>query len=219
MNVRILAACTAATIAVCLIPSPALGAENTRHALGTRPALPKTAAVLGPISRHPDAEPYGAGSTVTNSGTNQVDFGAFEDGDIIVCTDPLSPTGHAGIFDHRCYTSIYSYGIISANMTPVNGVQREKCIKYRSYDRAYGLWVPSQYGHRFQARDFAAKQLGKPYSVFCSKTDLRSFYCSKVAWVAWRFTAGVDLDGDGGYWVWPIDLVTSANTRIFGLWT
>ncbi len=193
-------AALAAALTLCLIPSTAI-ADNVS------------------VPPHIDLAPIGAGALVTNSGTNKVDFSTFGDGDIIVCTDPTSLTGHAGLFDARYYSGIDSYAVISANVTPRNGVQREKCAKFRSFDRAYGLRVPSFASRRTQARDFASSQIGKPYSLICSKTDLRSFYCSKVAWVAWHYAAGIDLDGDGGYWVWPIDLVTSRYTKIFGLWT
>ena len=29
---------------------------------------------------------------------------------------------------------------------------------------------------------------------------------------------GVDLDADGGFWVWPVDLVNSSRTSLFGYW-
>jgi hypothetical protein len=151
-------------------------------------------------------------------GANRVTFGSFRDGDMIVVLDPSSLTGHAGLFDSRYYGGLTSMALWSSNVTPLNGVQREPCLKYRAYDRAFGLWVPSEYNHRTAVRDFAARQVGKPYSIFASKTDLRSFYCSKLAWTAWRYTSGADLDGDGGFWVWPVDLLTSTCTRIFGYW-
>lgn len=152
-------------------------------------------------------------------GANKVSFAAFRDGDMVVVLDPLSVTGHAGLFDSRYYSTLYSFAIWSANVVPVNGVQREQCLKFRAYDRAYGLWVPGESNHRTAARDFAARQVGKPYNIFAKKTDLRSFYCSKLAWAAWRYTSGLDLDGDGGYWVWPVDLVNSSHTRVFGFWS
>jgi hypothetical protein len=152
-------------------------------------------------------------------GRNGVSFGSFQDGDMIVVLSPSSLTGHAGLFDRRYYTSIYAFAVWSANVTPVNGVQREQCLKFRAYDRAYGLWVPSESNHRVAARDFASRQVGKPYNILGAKTDLRSFYCSKLAWASWRYTAGVDLDADRGYWVWPVDLVNSPLTRVFGYWS
>jgi len=151
-------------------------------------------------------------------GRNGIAFTRFTDGDLVVVTDPSSVTGHSGLFDRRYYTGLSSFAIWSANVKPVNGVQREACEKYRAYDKAYGLWVPSEANHGMQARDFAAKQVRKPYSILGSKLDLRTFYCSKLVWAAWNRVSGVDLDGDRGYWVWPIDLVNSRYTACFGTW-
>jgi cell wall-associated NlpC family hydrolase len=157
-------------------------------------------------------------ATRPGDGANRIAFTSFEDGDIVVVLDASSPTGHAGLFDHRYYAGLSSYAVWSANTRPVWGVQREQCAKYRLYDVAYGLDVPSKRAYRFRARDFAARQIGKPYSVFRSKTDTRSFYCSKLAWAAWYYAARIDLDHDGGIYVWPVDLVLSRHTRLFGLW-
>jgi uncharacterized protein YycO len=123
------------------------------------------------------------------------------------------------MFDRRFYTDIRSYSVLSANTAPANGVQREQGLKYRTYDRAFGLSVPSKSGYAIAARDYAYRQMGKPYSVAAPKTDLRSFYCSKLVWAAWRYTSGLDLDADGGFWVWPVDLVNSRYTSLFGYWT
>lgn len=181
----------------------------------------------GPEAAVPRADGSGSGSTHAlapllsgGGGTNSISFAQFVSGDIVVVLDPLSLTGHAGLFDRRFYSNgIMSYAVISANVAPANGVQREQCVKYRNNDKAWGLWVPSEANHTGAARDFAYRQMGKPYNVLASKTDLRSFYCSKLVWAAWRYTAGVDLDYDGGYWVWPVDLINSSHTRVFGYWS
>ena len=154
-----------------------------------------------------------------NAGTNSISFTSLTDGDIVVVTDPNYFTGHAGLFDRSRYASILSYAMLSANLEPYKGVQYEKCAKYRLNERAYALRVPQEFGHRLAVRDWASRQLGKPYSVFAAKTDLSSFYCSKLAWAAYRYVAGVDLDADGGFWVWPIDLVNSRYTALIGYWS
>lgn len=197
------------------------------------PSVPGSTSPLATISRDPIAAPAlprvdgsGFGSTHVLSpllsgggGTNTISFAYFVSGDIVVVLDPLSITGHAGLFDRRFYSSIQSYAVISANVSPANGVQREQCLKYRANDRAWGLWVPSEANHSAAARNFAYAQMGKPYNIIAPKTDLSSFYCSKLVWTAWRYTSGLDLDGDGGYWVWPVDLITSKYTRVFGYWS
>ena len=197
------------------------------------PSVPGSSSSLATVPRVPVPAPAvpradGSGTGLTHDlapllsgggGTNQISFAQFASGDIVVVLDPLSITGHAGLFDRRFYVNIYSYAVISANVSPANGVQREQCLKYRACDRAWGLWVPSEANHSVAARDFAYRQMGKPYSIIGAKTDLSSFYCSKLAWAAWRYTSGLDLDGDGGYWVWPVDLINSRYTRVFGYWS
>ena len=153
-----------------------------------------------------------------NAGTNSIEFTSLTDGDIVVVTDPNYFTGHAGLFDRSHYSGILSYAMLSANVQPYNGVQYEKCAKYRLNDCAYALRVPQEFGHRFAVRDWTSRQLGKPYSILATKTDLSSFYCSKLAWAAYRYVTGVDLDADGGFWVWPIDLVNSRYTALIGYW-
>jgi hypothetical protein len=189
---------------------------------GVSPALAQVGSIEGQrpaMGVHPDVAPVTASLISGGSGTNTISFANFDDGDIVVVQDPWSITGHAGLFDERFYSSIRSFAVLSANTSPADGVQREQCLKYRSQDRAWGLWVPSVASYGAAARNFAYRQMGKPYNIFAAKTDLSSFYCSKLAWAAWRYTAGVDLDADGGYWVWPVDLINSPRTRVFGYWS
>ncbi|MDO8964804.1 MAG: hypothetical protein Q7W30_09990 [Coriobacteriia bacterium] len=152
-------------------------------------------------------------------GTNRITFTYFDDGDIAVLQDPWQIGGHAGLFDRRYYTAnLFSYAMISANVKPVRGVQREQCVKYRAYDRAYGLYVPSVGSGAFRARDFAARQIGKPYDLGASKWQTSRYYCSLLVWASYWYTYQIDLDGDRGYWVWPSDLLTSKATKVFGIW-
>jgi hypothetical protein len=220
-NTKLARLMAAVACAALLTPSPALAAQREK-------GLPKP-----PVVAHPDIAPSVPGNIQGTSlkmsaslgsvipgatGTNSVTFGSFKDGDILVVLDPAGLTGHAGMFDDRYYDSIYSYAMWSANTSPVNGVQREQCVKYRANNEAFGLRVSGGTYYRASARNFAARQLGKPYNILGAKTDLSSFYCSKVAWTSWRYTLGVDLDADGGYWVWPVDLINSRYTILFGYW-
>jgi len=102
--------------------------------------------------------PVGSASLISggNAGTNSISFTSLTDGDIVVVTDPNYFTGHAGLFDHSHYSGILSYAMLSANVDPYNGVQYEKCAKYRLNDRAYALRVPQEYGHRIAVRDWAS---------------------------------------------------------------
>ena len=192
-------------------PGPSGFAAGASPLAGTRSALLDASATEVPLV----VSLSGSGS----GGSNSISFAHFDDGDMVVVLDPVSLTGHAGLFDDRFYSSIYSYAVISANVSPQDGVQREQCLKYRAYDRAYALWVPSAVTHAVQARNWAYGKMGKPYSLAAAKTDLRSFYCSKLCWGAWKYTSGLDLDADGGYWVWPVDLINSRYTTLFGSWS
>lgn len=213
----LLAAC-ACMMALCVV-NPAYAAGHHSHkkvgadgGVPRRWDLPKPAAVP-----HPDVAPPGAGGLL-GDGTNTISFSAFDTGDIIVV---LGTTfGHAGCWSDALYSAargLSSYCIWSANVTPVNGVQLEQPIKYRAYDRAYGLWVPSKASYGATVIGYCAQQKGEPYNILSSKTDQSRWYCSKLPWVAWKLKAGVDLDADGGYWVWPVDLVNDGQTSLFAM--
>jgi hypothetical protein len=223
ITTRICAALAAASI-VLAGASPALALTGLAPGFGTHP---DTAPILAdgrdlqtPVSGEFAAISITGQLTGHMSGTNSISFDKFRDGDMVVVEDPAGITGHAGLFDRRFYVDIRSYSVISANVNPANGVQREQCLKYRANNEAWGLYVIGQTStRRTVARAWAYSQMGKPYNLLAAKTDLRSFYCSKLAWAAWRYTAGVDLDADGGYWVWPIDLVKSPHTGLIYHWT
>ena len=218
---RFIRATSVAALALLLVPQAALGLA--KPSLSTHPDRAPIETQVGPgsLTVSGASSSYDALSSLSgggSGGSNSIVFTSLYDSDIIVVLDPSSLTGHAGLFDRSHYSGILSYAMLSANVQPYNGVQYEKCAKYRLNDRAYALRVPQEYGHRFAVRDWASRQLGKPYSILATKTDLSSFYCSKLAWAAYRYVAGVDLDADGGFWVWPIDLVNSRYTALVGYW-
>lgn len=151
--------------------------------------------------------------------TNRMSFSYFSNGDMVVAGGRGSLTGHSGLFDRAYYTAILSSKAVwSANTTPLKGVQREYCSKYRSYDKAWALWVPNHQNHATEAVYYCRRHSGQPYDLSSSKSNQTRWYCSKLCWAAWRWTAGVDLDADGGYWVWPTDLVHDGQVRVFGFW-
>jgi hypothetical protein len=164
-------------------------------------------------SAHDDTAP--ASASGTGDGSNAIVFSGFESGDMIVTGGSL--TGHAGEWDGGYYRgSLYDACIWSANTTPVNGVQREAPRKYRAYDCAWGLWVPSLSAtKRAAARSYCRIQLSEPYDISSSKSNQSAWYCSKLCWSSYRYTVSFDLDADGGYWVWPIDLVNDGQTAVF----
>lgn len=181
---------------------------NPNGSVPARWDLPKP-----PVTRHADTAPKSAGGN--GDGTNTLSFASFETGDMVVVGGTL--TGHAGEWDSTYSRgSIYDNCIWSANTQPANGVQREAPRKYRAYDYAYGIWVPTaSAAARANARSYCRSQLGEPYDISSAKSDQSRWYCSKLCWSSYRYTAGLDLDGDGGFWVWPIDLVNDAQSSLF----
>jgi len=78
-------------------------------------------------------------------GTNQISFGGFDYGDIILVHDGVVAWGyyrHVGMWDSDFYNgSIYDKCIWEANVDPTNDVHRASPQKFRNYDYAVGLWV------------------------------------------------------------------------------
>jgi len=203
-----------ALLIVSALASPApVAAAQVKHAnkdgsVPSRWDLPKPAK-----SSHADEAPTSAGGDGT--GSNTLSFAAFDSGDMVVTGG--TATGHAGEWDgYYFHGSLYDNCIWSANTSPADGVQREEPRKYRAYDYAWGIWVPSLSAtRRASARSYCRSQSGEPYDIASSKSDQARWYCSKLCWSSYRYTSSVDLDGDGGYWVWPIDLVNDSQTSIF----
>lgn len=202
-------------VAGCLAPGTAAAAPSGEPA-GVADGGRGGGRLVKPAAEaHPDVAPQTA-STLPSDSYNPITFDRFQTGDLVVVLG--TATGHAGLFDRSLYSSIYSSAVWSANIQPFYGVQRETCIKYRNNPRAYGLRVSGHLDHAYTARNYARSWQGRPYSLAGAKTDERTFYCSKVDWLAWRKAAGVDLDADGGFWVWPVDLLNDSQTALFGYW-
>lgn len=205
-----------AFVAVCaslVILASALPAYAGPHkSLDSNGRVPKKWDLEKPkVARHPDEAPTTASGN--GDGSNTLSFGAFDSGDMVVGLG--TATGHAGCWADSRYVTAESSCVWSANTTPVNGVQLEKARKFRSYDYAYGLWVPTKASYGNSVVSYCAAQAGEPYNIASSKTDYTKWYCSKLPWVGWKLKAAIDLDADGGYWVWPVDLVNDSQTTVF----
>lgn len=150
-------------------------------------------------------------------GTNNISFENFDTGDIILVHDGFCIYGyyrHAGIFDSSRYNgSLDDRCFISAEWTP--GVVLETPNLYRGYDEAVGLWVPSvSFNQKNSIISYLSQQLGKSYNILSSKSNRNEWYCSKLPWAGY-YDKGVDIDGDGGYWVKPVDIYNSDKTSLF----
>jgi uncharacterized protein YycO len=174
--------------------------------------------------RGPKGEPqpdWSPGDSFGNpTGTNNISFTSFDSGDIILVHDGNVAWGyyrHAGMWDSDFYNgSISDLCVWEANVSPSNDVHRASPSKFRGYDTAIGLYVPSATTtQRYNTTMFAAQQNKKPYSFTSSKTDYSKFYCSKLVWAAYKEKASKDLDYDGGLYVYPDDLFDSTLTSVF----
>lgn len=154
---------------------------------------------------------------------NRLDFGKIITGDVIVSVNgkfSITNSGHAGLQNKARYTNLDSACVLSANKTPRWTVQYETARKYRGYDRAFGMRVAvPESAHRYSARDFCVNQLGEPYNIFSSKSDLTRWYCSKLAWAAYYYNFNErrdghdkDIDYNSGPTVWPYDIVRDNDT-------
>ncbi|EFN92606.1 hypothetical protein HMPREF9278_1914 [Mobiluncus mulieris FB024-16] len=133
---------------------------------------------------------------------------------------PIADFGHAGIVtcdESRCGEETIEAYPWFASPTGQDGV-RHYTNNWKKGNRNHFVLLGAKNSNRSKragAANFAEAQVGKPYSVFASKTDYSSFYCSKLVWAAWR-SQGHDFDSNGGAWVLPMDLVNSYGTVI--LW-
>jgi uncharacterized protein YycO len=151
--------------------------------------------------------------------SNLITFNNFTEGDIVVVRTGAGSLGHAGMFCQARYSGLNSYAMISSNVSPKWGVQYETCQYYRTYEEAWGLRVKGMgYSNRLTARKWAEAQLGKPYGPTPIKTDKSSFYCSQLMWAAWYWTYKVDIDGNGGTVVLPMDIVIDGSLSSLGYW-
>lgn len=205
----------AAACALLVITVPTIAGATPQRGkhLNADGSVPRKWNLPTPELASDDSTPVAAGGT--GDGENDLSFVSFDDGDIVCAFPGSTLTGHAGIWSDALHTSPDARCVWSANLTPVKGVQREAAVKFNGYDYAYGLWVPTRYAFGRSAVSWCAAQLGEPYDIMSSKTDYARWYCSKLAWAGWMVRAGVDLDGNGGYWVKPADLVNDSQTSTF----
>lgn len=217
MSTSKLTAAFAAAIIAATVFAPAVHAAPPAETPGVglardeiRPDIPKDPAALAAGA---DEAPASAG--LPGDGSNNLSFANFEDGDIILGFDTWS-VGHSGILDGTRNISAWTYCVWSAVKNAPACVTLEQGVKYRSYDYAYGLWVPaSTLTQRASARRFASTQIGEPYDLMSPKTDYSRWYCSKLPWAGYKDRAYRDLDANGGYWVTPADLYNDSETYVF----
>lgn len=120
-------------------------------------------------------------------GTNNISFGSFWDGDIILVHDGICPWGyyrHGGTYDAD---SEEFYSAQASDQGYGSGVIKEPQSWYtNNYDEAIGLYVPSVSGNCSSMLDYFQDQLeeGDSYNL-TAFSDRDSWYCTKLPWVGY----------------------------------
>jgi hypothetical protein len=115
-----------------------------------------------------------------------------QDRNCIPCVRTATPA--RGVF-YQALTDFNSKQAVAIERPKIVQGQRDNAVRIaRKYSGPYAI---SPYSHR-------------PGGLAFTK---RSWYCSKIVWLAYFEAAGVDLDADGGGIIWPVDIV---NSRLNG---
>ena len=119
--------------------------------------------------------------------------------------------GHAAIVsENKNYVwEILGYGHV---------VEKNSTWNYYNNNTSVQSWnyVPSVYTDTTLLNKVAtspSSYKGKSYGLTNSKTTSDKFYCSKLVWRAWKDVAGLDLDNDGGYSVYPLDIYWDSEVQ------
>ena len=134
-------------------------------------------------------------------------------GDVLVTLDAKTSGwnhGHAGIVVSRKKSNKFT-----VEAFPEKGVGYHANDWKSRYKTVKGLHVKGAKAKHYNgAQKWAQAQVGKPYSLTAGKNQTSKYYCSLLVWKAWRLQ-GWDIDHDGGYYVFPIDILKDAHTVAF----
>lgn len=143
-------------------------------------------------------------------------------GDVLVSYDLNSGSsaigfGHAAIVSRKKAKTVEAW---HKSWSPIkqHGVRRYN-NNWGSRKKVYGLWVKKSNNTKYvNAAKYAEKQADqkKPYNInFFDKKTTKKFYCSQLAWRAWK-NQGHDIDNvKFDTVVSPMELVNSNNTKVF----
>jgi uncharacterized protein YycO len=121
------------------------------------------------------------------------------------------PHGHMGIYYYvNNVIEARGSGYLS-NSFSVAG--RTYCAKIQKMD------VYTSIATQNKAADYAYNNLrGKKYNsnfAFNKGSNISSLNCSELVWKAYKRSVNIDLDHDGGYGVYPNDVLQSSKTRVY----
>lgn len=156
-------------------------------------------------------------------GTNSLSVSGLVKGDVLLLNDGgvqiWGAIMHAGIYDGTSSDlCIYSASPNAGGNNNNVGVRWERVSDWRKNDQAWTLTVKgTSTSQRKAAFDYVRKYatIGESYEWSCGKNSTDKWYCSKIPWYAYKKSGtNIDIDGDGGYWVWPIDIYNSTKTNL-----
>lgn len=179
-------------------------------------ALAETERAVGPdVSPHGAPDPAKAGSLAKagDPGGGDVLLGSAQrKGDVF-----WSPSSTAGV--QHGHDGIY-YTISSIVEAPGTGEVSRLASAAERYvpAGAQKQAVDATSAQRDSAADYAyTNMLGRAYNLifFANKDYEGAVNCSQLVWAAYHATSGIDLDGNGGWGVYPNDIRDSSLTETY----
>ncbi len=175
----------------------------------------------------------GGDSTYTGDG-NSFSVSAITTGEFVlpdlygIC--PQGLINHAAIYDKSKYYSNASACFLSANNDNNEsgkgytyiGVNYESPNYYRdAFDQVYvGLVTGVSDANEVKAYEKVkgVASVGEQYSLTTIKSTTSEWYCSKVVWYGYNYALNIDIDFDGGIWVFPVDIYNSGKVTLWKLY-
>lgn len=157
------------------------------------------------------------------NGTNTLSVSSLVKGDIILLNDGgtqiYGAIMHAGIYDGtKVDLCIYSASPNATSTCKTTGVRWERVSDWRKNDQAWTMNVKgTTKKQRETAFNYVRKYatVGEKYDWSASKSSTSKWYCSKIPWYAYKNSSvKIDIDYDGGYWCYPIDIYNSSKTNL-----
>ncbi len=169
-----------------------------------RSLVPAAALLLALVLAH-GAPAAGAFSSSGGGGYTHPYPVGLVPGDLVIghspVTDPLIP----GYWTHVGIVAYYDPGLgdwVVVEAMPGIGVHLVTLTEFlQRYDTVAVLRVNTSQEVRDAAVAFALQQLGKPYDYawFTKEVYGDSYYCSELAWAAYKAAGGPDIDANPGW--------------------
>jgi uncharacterized protein YycO len=130
------------------------------------------------------------------------------------------------------YSAASTYGVSHGHTGIYSRVDRiteargkgEKSDEFLASGREYcknieKMIVKTSIDNQNKAADYAVQNLtGKPYSrnfAWNKGGNISTLNCSELVYKAYKRSVNIDLDGDGGLGVYPVDIKNSDSTRTY----